>query len=188
MDAEARQRTFRANSGRSSVRRMFGGQGVFVDGLMIALVSDGVIYLKAERDDSGLRARRACAVQLRDQERRAHAHVLLAHAGRLYDDTEELARWARAAQLAARARSRERSRADRVLAVTDRRAIHDGSVSDGRQCSRPTVRVRTRASNESASCAPASRMGWAMKSQSQAINRDRGTRPASVSKTPSGPR
>ena len=33
-----------------AVRRMFSGSGVFADGLMIALVVDGVIYLKA--DDS----------------------------------------------------------------------------------------------------------------------------------------
>src|SRR5205807_7868185 len=37
--------------GPVAVRRMFGGQGIFADGLMIALVSGGVIYLKAGEDD-----------------------------------------------------------------------------------------------------------------------------------------
>ena len=36
--------------GPVAVRRMFGGAGIFADGLMIALVSEGAIYLKA--DDS----------------------------------------------------------------------------------------------------------------------------------------
>jgi DNA transformation protein len=36
--------------GPVAVRHMFGGAGIFADGLMIALVSKGAIYLKA--DDS----------------------------------------------------------------------------------------------------------------------------------------
>jgi DNA transformation protein and related proteins len=39
-----------AGFGPVTVRRMFSGAGVFADGLMIALVVEGVIYLKA--DDS----------------------------------------------------------------------------------------------------------------------------------------
>ena len=31
-----------------SVRRMFGGAGVYVDGLMIGLIADDVLYLKAD--------------------------------------------------------------------------------------------------------------------------------------------
>lgn len=34
--------------GPINVRRMFGGQGVFHDGLMIGLVADEVLYLKAD--------------------------------------------------------------------------------------------------------------------------------------------
>ena len=34
--------------GPVSIRRMFGGAGVFADGLMIALVSDCEIFLKAD--------------------------------------------------------------------------------------------------------------------------------------------
>ena len=36
--------------GPITVRRMFGGQGVRFDDLMIALVSDGVVYLKADAE------------------------------------------------------------------------------------------------------------------------------------------
>lgn len=34
--------------GSISVRKMFGGGGVYCDGLMFALIADGVIYLKAD--------------------------------------------------------------------------------------------------------------------------------------------
>ena len=61
-----RRRRFRSSpnclpgSARSTVRRMFSGAGVFADGLMIALVVDGVIYLKADDEHhSGVRAGRA---------------------------------------------------------------------------------------------------------------------------------
>ena len=49
VDAEAIGELFR-EFGPVSVRRMFGGAGIFVDGLMIGLVSDGVIYLKADAE------------------------------------------------------------------------------------------------------------------------------------------
>lgn len=31
-------------------RRMFGGEGIFLDGLMIALVGDGTLYLKSDAE------------------------------------------------------------------------------------------------------------------------------------------
>lgn len=34
--------------GSVTVKRMFGGEGIFFDGLMIALVDDGTLYLKAD--------------------------------------------------------------------------------------------------------------------------------------------
>jgi DNA transformation protein len=34
--------------GSVSVRRMFGGSGIYADGLMFALVADGVIYSKVD--------------------------------------------------------------------------------------------------------------------------------------------
>jgi DNA transformation protein len=36
--------------GTPSVRRMFGGQGVYLDGVMVALVADGVLYLKSDAE------------------------------------------------------------------------------------------------------------------------------------------
>ena len=81
---------------------MFGGAGIFVDGLMIGLVSDGVIYLKAD------------SATIPDFERegqapftyatRNGAHTLTSYwrmPERLYDDADELARWAREANAVA---------------------------------------------------------------------------------------
>lgn len=34
--------------GSPAVRRMFGGQGIYLDGVMVALVADGVLYLKSD--------------------------------------------------------------------------------------------------------------------------------------------
>jgi DNA transformation protein len=39
-----------APAGTASARRMFGGHGLYVDGLMCALVMDGRLYLKADAD------------------------------------------------------------------------------------------------------------------------------------------
>ena len=51
-----------ANSGPCRVRRMFGGAGIFADGLMIALVSRRRDLSQGRRrDDPGFRARRAGA-------------------------------------------------------------------------------------------------------------------------------
>ncbi len=39
--------------GAVSVRRVFGGHGVFFEGLMIALVADDVLYLKVDEASVG---------------------------------------------------------------------------------------------------------------------------------------
>lgn len=46
-DPEAIRELF-STFGTVSVRRMFGGHGVFADGMMFALESDGELYLKAD--------------------------------------------------------------------------------------------------------------------------------------------
>ena len=101
MDAEAIRELF-GEFGPVSVRRMFGGAGVFVDGLMIALVSDGAIFLKADAqtipsfESEGLAAFSYATKKGR--------HTLTSYwrmPDRLYDDTDELARWARAAHAVA---------------------------------------------------------------------------------------
>jgi DNA transformation protein len=87
--------------GAVTVRRMFGGAGLYADGVMFGLVSDGRIYLKAD------------AATAPDFEREGSAPFEYGRSGkravmsywrlpdRLYDDPDDLARWARTARLVA---------------------------------------------------------------------------------------
>jgi len=101
MDADAIRDLF-AGFGPVDVRRMFGGVGVFVDGRMMALVSRDVIYLKAD----------SATIQQFEREGQAPfsyatkngEHKLTSYwrmPERLYDDPDELARWARDAHAVA---------------------------------------------------------------------------------------
>ncbi|WP_078119476.1 TfoX/Sxy family protein [Thiosocius teredinicola] len=88
--------------GQVRLRRMFGGHGVFLDGLMFGLVADDVLYLKT--DD----------VNRPDYEQLDLAPFSYVKAGRaikmsyyeapalIYDDAEEAAIWAARAFEAAR--------------------------------------------------------------------------------------
>jgi len=94
-----------AGFGPVLVRRMFSGAGVFADGLMIALVVDGVIYLKADQRtiaDFQREGRGPFQYRSRDGARILHSYWRMPE--RLYDDPDELAEWAsRAAGCARRA-------------------------------------------------------------------------------------
>jgi DNA transformation protein and related proteins len=101
MDAETIRELFR-EFGPVSVRRMFGGAGVFVDGIMIALVSREVVYLKADAETIPAFERENLApfsYSTRDGERKLTSYWRLPD--RLYDDGGELALWARAAHAVA---------------------------------------------------------------------------------------
>ena len=87
--------------GPVEVRRMFGAAGIFVDGLMIALVSDGVIYLKADEESAESFEREGLGpFSYRRKGKRAELPYRRMP-DRLYDDPDELAVWARAALAAA---------------------------------------------------------------------------------------
>jgi DNA transformation protein len=89
--------------GPVSVRRMFSGAGVFADGLMIALVVDGVIYLKTDDSLVPLFEREGQApfrYRSGDGQRTLNSYWRMPE--RLYDEPEELAEWARLSLAAAR--------------------------------------------------------------------------------------
>src|SRR5438270_9528640 len=101
MDAETVKELF-AEFGPVSVRRMFGGAGVFVDRQMIGLVSRDAIYLKADAQTIPAFEQEGLApfsYTTRNGERKLTSYWRMPD--RLYDDPEELARWARAAHAAA---------------------------------------------------------------------------------------
>jgi DNA transformation protein len=94
--------------GPIAVRRMFSGAGVFADGLMIALVVDSVIYFKADDSFVPLFKREGQApfsYQTRDGKRTLSSYWRMPE--RLYDEPDELAKWAGLALAAAR-RSKQR--------------------------------------------------------------------------------
>ena len=101
--------------GRVDVRRMFSGAGVFADDVMIALVSRGVIYFKADEhtipsfEQEGLAP---FSYTAKGSMRMIGSYWRMPD--RLYDDPAELAQWARAALAAARRKAETRiSRAAR---------------------------------------------------------------------------
>jgi DNA transformation protein len=104
--------------GPVSVRRMFSGVGVFADGLMIALVVDGVIYLKADESFIPLFEREGqtpFSYKTRDARRTLLSYWRMPE--RLYDEPDDLAEWARLAlDSARRSRSGAKKPAKRKVA------------------------------------------------------------------------
>ena len=50
-----------APAGRASARRMFGGYGIYVDGLFCAIAFDGRLYFKTDADTQAAFAAAGCA-------------------------------------------------------------------------------------------------------------------------------
>ena len=83
--------------GPVSVRRMFGGAGIFADGLMIGLIADDEIYLKA--DGQTLPSFEAEGMQPFTYGAKSR-RVVMSYwrmPARLFDDPDALAQWVRAA-------------------------------------------------------------------------------------------
>jgi DNA transformation protein len=85
--------------GRVAVRRMFGGEGIFVGDLMIGLVMDDQIYLKtgdSNRADFEAEGAKPFTYR-RGKEGNATSLSYYTVPERLLDDPEEFCRWARQA-------------------------------------------------------------------------------------------
>ena len=102
--------------GTVTVRRLFGGAGVYADDTMFALVHDGIIYLKVDAENTAAFDQEnlaAFSYATRDGRRGLMSYRRMPD--RLYDDPEELATWARAALAAAqRSSGAKRSRKART--------------------------------------------------------------------------
>jgi DNA transformation protein len=80
-----------------TVRRMFGGAGIYAEGLMFALVFDGAIYLKVDAISIPDFEREACQPFVYTRAKSAVGRHSLSYwrmPERLYDDPDELAVWA----------------------------------------------------------------------------------------------
>jgi DNA transformation protein len=91
-----------------SVRRMFGGAGIYADGLMFALLSSGgTIYLKVDESNEPDFARENLPSFAPVTKGGRHAVMPYRQMpDRLYDDPDELAQWAERAFAAAQRRKR----------------------------------------------------------------------------------
>ena len=98
--------------GPVGVRRMFGGFGIYSDGIMFALAADGVIYLKADDvTTAGLRREGAGPFTYAAKGNKRVAMSYWRLPDRLYDDPDELAVWAgRALAIAEQRKSAPRER------------------------------------------------------------------------------
>jgi DNA transformation protein len=101
LDAEGLKHLF-APFGAVSVKRMFGGAGVYAEGLCFAIEADGEVYLKADGENRGAFAAagsKPFVYQARGKAMEMSYWRLVASA---YDDEDELRRWAGLALAAAR--------------------------------------------------------------------------------------
>jgi DNA transformation protein len=81
--------------GLVKVHRMFGGAGLYADCVMFGLVSDGQIYLKADKATAKVFEREGCGpFEYRTKAGRRAVMSYWRLPDRLYDEPGELAEWA----------------------------------------------------------------------------------------------
>ena len=111
---EPRHRELFTTFGAVTVKRMFGGAGIYAEGRMFALVHEGAICLKADAQNAA--AFEGEGLPSFPYTTKAGQRGVLSYRrmpDRLYDDPEELALWAREALAAARRGQRGKPRAKR---------------------------------------------------------------------------
>ena len=97
MDPETIREMFAA-FGAVAVRRMFGGAGIYANGIVFGLAFDGQIFLKADAATAPDFEREGCKpfeYGTKTGKRAVMSYWRLPD--RLYDDPDELARWAKQA-------------------------------------------------------------------------------------------
>ena len=137
MDAESLRDLFAA-FGPIDVRRMFGGAGVFVGDRMIALVSREVIYLKADAETIPAFEREGLApfsYATKNGEHKLTSYWRMPD--RLYDDPEELARWARTAHAVALRAADKKRRTKRLVGRKTQRLTRPSKAARTRPPGRP---------------------------------------------------
>ncbi len=95
-----------------AVRRMFGGAGIYADGVMFALLADGALYLKADETNEPDFEREDLppfSYQAKNGRRAVMSYRKMPE--RLYDDPDELAQWAGRALAAAHRKARPKAKA-----------------------------------------------------------------------------
>lgn len=98
--------------GPITARRMFGGYGIYHDGLMFALVADDTLYLKADAESAGRFEREGLPRFAYDKQGKPVKMSFYQAPEHIFDDRDEAAAWARLA-FAAALRSRAAQRGAR---------------------------------------------------------------------------
>jgi DNA transformation protein len=88
--------------GPVTVKRMFGGVGIYARQTIFAIAIDGVIYLKADEQTVPAFKREGLGPFTFDAKKKRVATSYWRIPDRLYDDPEELAQWSKDAVAAAR--------------------------------------------------------------------------------------
>jgi DNA transformation protein and related proteins len=88
--------------GHVTVRRMFGGAGVYCDGLMFGLVSDDTLYFRVDDGNRGAFEAEGQQPFTYDGKGRRIVLPYWRVPERLFDEPDEMIDWARAALAAAR--------------------------------------------------------------------------------------
>jgi DNA transformation protein and related proteins len=89
--------------GRITMRRMFGKTGVFCDGAMLGMVTENTLYFRIDDDNRATFEEARSFPPLNYAKKGALIDLSFGRApDRLFDDPDELLKWARAALAAAR--------------------------------------------------------------------------------------
>jgi DNA transformation protein len=100
--------------GPLTMRRMFGKTGVFCDGLMLAMVSDNMLYFRVDDDNRAAFKQASALPPLNYRKQGGTIDLSFWRAPeRLFDEPDELVGWARAALAAARRVAAKRERPPR---------------------------------------------------------------------------
>lgn len=99
-----------AGMGPVQIRSMFGGGGVFLDGVMFALIADETLYLKADHSTTDAFEAEGMAPFAYDKKGKAAVMSYWQIPDRLLDDPDELVCWARDALAIAAAKKRPKQR------------------------------------------------------------------------------
>ncbi len=81
--------------GGVSIRRMFGGLGVFKESMMFALVADDVLYFKADAQTIPAFEGEGCGPWVYESKNRSTAMPYWRAPERLFDEADAFADWAR---------------------------------------------------------------------------------------------
>jgi len=96
--------------GPVTLRRLFSGEGIYADGRIIGIVIRDVIYFKTDDDSRAAFKSEGCKPFYFSKDSKRIPSSYYAIPERLYDDTEELAEWARGALKVSSAKPKKKKR------------------------------------------------------------------------------